>query len=390
MLPPNLAGSGLAAGTGWRVEPAGSDSFLVFLGREPVYFAADYLAWSDQFAPEFDLIRKALQRPCSRMDGDYQRPFEIPLVNFVNVRNMAQTAAQRAQCCLLLRRPEQAFRELSLNFELRRLLASKSTLLVAAMIDVAIAGLDAGVIADGLRLQAWREPELIALQEQLQQVRLLQSVAVSFQTERAAACHTLETTSARDMAKLLSFGRPEEGFWKRVRNPVYLLLKLAPRGWVYLNLTTIATLQQQSVAIFGPQNQTLAPRQAAAVTREFQEAFSHWSPNNVLAAVTLPNFIRATQTTAQNQTWVNQALVVCGLERYRLAHGGYPESLDALVPQFVEALPSDVIGGQPLKYRRTEGGKFLLYSIGWNEWDEGGESSTDREKGDWVWSLDQK
>jgi hypothetical protein len=56
----------------------------------------------------------------------------------------------------------------------------------------------------------------------------------------------------------------------------------------------------------------------------------------------------------------------------------------------VEKLPHDVIGGQPLKYRRTNDGKFLLYSIGWNECDDGGKSSTDRENDDWVWSPDQK
>jgi hypothetical protein len=34
-------------------------------------FAVKYLAWSDQFAPDFDLIREALKRPYARMDGDY-------------------------------------------------------------------------------------------------------------------------------------------------------------------------------------------------------------------------------------------------------------------------------------------------------------------------------
>ena len=36
--------------------------------------ARKYLAWSDQFEPDFDLIREALKRPYARMDGDYSRP----------------------------------------------------------------------------------------------------------------------------------------------------------------------------------------------------------------------------------------------------------------------------------------------------------------------------
>ena len=42
---------------------------------------------------------------------------------------------------------------------------------------------------------------------------------------------------------------------------------------------------------------------------------------------------------------VNEAQIACALERYRLAHGEYPETLDALVPQFIEKVPHDIIGG---------------------------------------------
>jgi hypothetical protein len=99
------------------------------------------------------------------------------------------------------------------------------------------------------------------------------------------------------------------------------------------------------------------------------------------------------QTAAHNQTMVNEAQIVCALERYRLATGTYPGSLDALTPQFIEKIPHDIIGGQPLIYRPTADGKFLLYSIGWNEKDDGGQQETpqtkngaiDFAKGDWVW-----
>jgi len=56
-------------------------------------------------------------------------------------------------------------------------------------------------------------------------------------------------------------------------------------------------------------------------------------------------------------------MIACALERYQLAHGDYPETLDALVPQFIESIPNDVIGGKPPHYRRTEASTYLLYSI---------------------------
>jgi hypothetical protein len=60
---------------------------------------------------------------------------------------------------------------------------------------------------------------------------------------------------------------------------------------------------------------------------------------------------------------VNEAQIVCALERYRLAHGAYPGMLDALIPQFIEKLPHDIIGGQPLIYHTTPDGKFLIVDI---------------------------
>lgn len=58
------------------------------------------------------------------------------------------------------------------------------------------------------------------------------------------------------------------------------------------------------------------------------------------------------------------AQVACALERYRLAHGTYPEDLSALVPQYLELAPHDVVDGAPLRYERTGAGRFSLHSIG--------------------------
>ena len=87
----------------------------------------------------------------------------------------------------------------------------------------------------------------------------------------------------------------------------------------------------------------------------------------------------------------NEAFVACALERYRLEQSQYPKALDALVPQFAEQLPYDIVAGQPLKYRLTGDGQFVLYSVGWNEKDDGGQLVLNKdgrpnsEQGDWVW-----
>ena len=97
------------------------------------------------------------------------------------------------------------------------------------------------------------------------------------------------------------------------------------------------------------------------------------------------------------QASVDMARMACALERYRLAHGEYPEKLDALEPQFIDKLPHDIINDQPLHYRRTDNGQFLLYSVGLNKKDDGGVvglnengRSVNISTGDWVWQYPQK
>ena len=69
------------------------------------------------------------------------------------------------------------------------------------------------------------------------------------------------------------------------------------------------------------------------------------------------------------------------------------ETLDLLAPQFIEKLPPDVITGALLKYHRNADGNFTLYSVGWNETDDGGKTvatkqgSPDPDRGDWVWQY---
>src|ERR1035438_5931615 len=91
---------------------------------------------------------------------------------------------------------------------------------------------------------------------------------------------------------------------------------------------------------------------------------------NRLEAMFLPSLGGAVRKFACAQSSVDLARVAIALERYHLAHGSYPESLDTLTPQFMEKRPHDIINGQPLHYRRTSDGQFVLYSVGWNETDD--------------------
>ena len=377
-----------------RAQQVGTNQFHIHVSPARYTSASDYLAWSDQFQPDFDLIREALKRPYARPIGDYSQPANIPIPNFVAVRVLVQMLAQRAQCDLLLGKSEEAFRELSLVHHICRLLEAppnhKPITLVAAMINVAVSGLYVGAVEEGLRLDAWKEPQLAAIQKELEEIRLLPIVAEAFQTERASVCRMLEPTSPQQFIQSYT-GSGSTTLWDRLKDPRYTLLALAPRGWVYQNMRTIAEREQNTLNVFDSARERVLPR--IADTLGASDLRGGFFSAYVFLADMLPSPARAIQTTARNQTLVNEADVACALERYRLVHGQYPPSLDALEPQTLKQVPLDLVGGRPLRYHLAVDGKVILYSVGWNEKDDGGIPDTkdptafDLAKGDWVWPF---
>ncbi len=74
------------------------------------------------------------------------------------------------------------------------------------------------------------------------------------------------------------------------------------------------------------------------------------------------------------------AITALEVERYRLAEGRLPETLEALVPKFIEGVPIDPFDEQPLRYNRLDKG-YTIYSIGEDGEDNGGVPKAKVEKG---------
>ena len=75
---------------------------------------------------------------------------------------------------------------------------------------------------------------------------------------------------------------------------------------------------------------------------------------------------------ADSESMRRLLVTALALERYRLGHGSYPASLDALSPELLPSRPLDFMDGAPLRYRHTQDGRFVLYSTGLDCIDDGG------------------
>ena len=113
-------------------------------------------------------------------------------------------------------------------------------------------------------------------------------------------------------------------------------------------------------------------------------------------------FFHAVRQMAYTQCLNSEATIACALERYRIEHQSYPETLDALVAPGQRPLPLDVISGKPIKYRKTGNGRYALWCVGFDEKDDGGKRTMDKRRpdlreftnadyrGDWVWDYPER
>jgi len=345
--------------------------------------AEGFLEYFSAFEPDLRLLDEAYRRPYARFDGDYDSPYEVPIPNYVHLRTLAQSLAEQASAHMALGQSAEALQDLRRLRGLIDVLGKLNQTLVGAMIRVAVAGLYVNVLGEGLASGRLGDATWPELSGSLGSLNVITNVTVSLAIERAAVIHMLEHFPRWRLAKAFTNGNdPSDSPW---RHGMGWFILLAPRGWFYQNQVVDARLLDEGIAVLNPDGTRLTPRVLTDPER-VQRVVSSWSPYSLFAGMAVPNFTRAMATGGRNQTIILEARVAIALEQYRVVHGGYPDSLEALAPEVIPSLPRDLFTGGTFIYRK-QGRGYLLYSVGWNEKDDGGIKSSDLTSGDWVWDY---
>jgi len=254
---------------------------------------------------------------------------------------------------------------------------------------MAIVAISLQPVWEGLAEHEWSDEQLTALEAELAKVDFLADYGSIMRGERAFAIKSFEN-QRRTREIISGFVAPQGNSSLLVTNK----LTFVPSAYFYQNKLAFARMYQQWVLpLVDTNSRVISPEKLQRANDAIRAETKHYSPYKVQALMLFPAISATTRKIATSQASIDLARVACALERYRLAHGEYPETLDALAPQFIEKLPHDIIGGQPLHYGRKADGQFVLYSVGWNETDDGGKvalrknGGIDRDNGDWVWQY---
>lgn len=215
--------------------------------------------------------------------------------------------------------------------------------------------------ADGLSEEQWR-----ILQERWAEVDFIQSMILAAEVERRSM--QIEFSRCRQEP-------PHLGVCARLTNHFANRIWSYAWAWWWSWGDEQAYLEQlQAVLEVARSAQTggelLAGVQAALPGSE-QATSRH-----VLSRAALDWPQDAFERASMLQVIARLAVAGIALKRYALQHeGDYPSALEALAPTCLEAVPADWMDGLPLRYQLIEKKKFLLYSVGMNGLDEGGDPS---------------
>ena len=326
---------------------------------------------------------------------DVDNPASILFGNFSRVRDLCSRLDLQACAELAAGQTDEALADVKLMLALHDSLKSQPYLISYL---VRVAGLYWAIqpVWEGLAEHRWTDAQLQELQARFLACDFLGDLDQALKGDRAAEVLMCDRVKKQGLGLVADMWMPDSFPAKRLPRGFFQWIGwVMPAGWYdqeKLNYCKQFAEQFKGAVDFAaktvsPHN---APSDAGAALEQLPGSVLKATLRHKLMAAMVLRLGPVPMKAARQQTCANQAAIACALERYRLANGQFPETLGALTPRFIAQLPNDVIGGQPYKYRRTEDGRFILYSVGWNEKDDGGvpgETLFDQTQGDWVWSY---
>lgn len=343
-------------------------------------------------------LRSASRQPYSRFHVPYHEellPF-IPLWYIGPLHTVTEVLRLRASAELVLDQVEAAFEDLGSILDLGDATQGEPFRwsYTERMRNLRRA---CSLLAEGLAMRQWSEAQLRILQDRLNRLNLLAEARYALEAERVISGVSVINQVRRsshqyELINQLNF-LPDSPRGRNVRT----LLPIIPAGWFYLEQVNFSRHFQDNVlsAIDMRGRQITPPplsledswRELNSRSIEFDWLFRHelfWQTFRQ----NRHEWERLLLETAFTITGVDAAILACALERYRRDRGQFPDSLNALVPEYLQKVPRDIVTREPLIYRPTQDGQFILYSTGWDGTDDGGRAGRLYEEGDWVWSYE--
>ena len=316
-------------------------------------------------SPMLAKITELSKRPSAYFPLRYQDIDKGAIIGCHNeVLKLGQLLNTKCMAELILNNVEAAFTDIHSLASLASAQGSQP-LLIYHLIRLSVVSMALNNINVGIELHQWTDAQLAGFQTMLKKNDLADDLCFTLRGERIFANHMDYSTSVGHSPMgiffnlVLSYSKPAHS--SLMQDAIEKLQSNKSTG---VNVTTSLFEQRLKEIHADPLKNLLYHMETLA----------------------LPTLYGAIEKTIEVQTQIYQTIIACALERFRIAHGFYPASLDALIPEYLVAIPKEPTTGEPMHYRLEPEGKFLLWAPGWNLKTLGGKRGEFKRDGDIVWN----
>ncbi len=339
--------------------------------------------------PLMGRVADLLLRPEARFPIVYEDGVFADVPHLVDVLRLSQLFRARALAEIQTGQRDLAARDFASTIALSHSVKS-DLLLISYLVRVSVLKIALSIVHDGIAAHVWSEADLRSMDDVLKKEDLLEGLQQAFRGERAGFNHTMEVFRGGGYRSYEQAQREVDRVTGKQTSAVTSQLKsVGMRFYLPIFLSFDQAKQNRLVqrmldgsAANGWKGMNTDPA--------FQAASGTGANVFVVPLVLTQKAFPATAGIAEKGAAVQERLVqaelAIALERYFLAHKEYPLSLDALVPDYLENSPPEILTGEKMHYKRTSPGSFLLWADGWDGKNDAATPVKFGETiGDWVW-----
>jgi hypothetical protein len=289
---------------------------------------------------------------------------------------------------------------------------------ISQLVRIAIAGMSVPAVWEILQDPNVSDEDLAQLQQDWQLLELISPMKRAFLVERVKTVQLINQLQHSPKNLETWIGVPgkshqfqkvvdgtstnwvlvdERSFLKKVSDGISMRWGKIQWRWFWSYKDEVRGLQLWQIM--------LAATQMAENNESFQTVQSFVSTNFIRLGFDLvkddpyaffsrnANQLASLRRTVNTETIRNIVVAAIALKRYENRYHRLPMTLKELTPNLLETVPADCMDGQSLRYRPNADGTFLLYSVGEDGKDNGGDvtlpttsTSLYWQRGrDWVW-----
>jgi hypothetical protein len=335
-------------------------------------------------------LREVLKAPVLNFDLDYSQGFDLSLPHLSKLKAAEQLITITAMQTFYSKNFSEASGDLLTAVDLVRVYTN-DPLMISGLVRVAMAQIAIGLTWEGLQSDEWTDPQLAELQVKWRSMKLFADSSAVLAFERA--CGIVEIAKLREApnADSLALANPsfapsgtpaDNGVLDKVTHQFgslyyHLRFSIWKSSWSYDEELCLLQVEQALIETARNANDTgaFAPafkrfdQQASNINQLHPDATNHFLFGELNDQV----FVHYLQRLALTETARRLCVVAIALKRYHLQHGTYPATLNDLVPAFLSTVPADFMDDKPLRYKLRPDGDFLLYSVGEDGQDDGGD-----------------